>query len=880
MSEQRPPALARWLLQIQRLGSRRAEIEADLHELYEARVERQGIRYARWRYYRDVLSLWRARRDEADRIPDALTQRGGALTLVQDLTYAGRMCRRNPGVVVAAVAGLGIAIGVSTSIFSIVNGIALKPSGIDDPSSVLRIYRGSEGGYSSTWQFSEFEHFRNASPTVTVEGWLMDRQPFSAPADAGQGQSISAMFVSGGFLPALTSRVTAGRLLTRADESPGAPPVAVVSHGYWVRDLGADPGVVGRTMRWNGVDITVVGVAAQGFRGVSESAPDIWAPIAAFPQLMGASLRDLETVSPIAVIGRLAAGVTNHQVQAQLDAAVASLPPPAPSDRQWQAARGVHLDSAEGSWPRSKRGAIFAAFAIVTGAMALLLILGCVNVASLLLANGIARRRELGVRIALGASRGRVARQLLTESLSLGLLGGVAGLLITVWLLPVLTRAAGAPASLDVSMDANVLVFLIVVSVAAGVGAGLAPARHAARDDVSSVLKSAGSGGGSGRLDRIRAVLMGMQAAASIVLVVLAALLTRGMVAATRVDIGFAADRMLAVVPAFPPGENGRAAARTFFDAATERLGAIPGIASHSMATFPPYGGSTRVTIFNRPDGRYTVNYNDTDAEYFNTLSLRMLRGRTYTRAEVRDHARVAVVSEAVARDFFPGEDALGQPLSRVVEDGGDAVIIGVVSNAITTRLRERSEAMLYQPLTNPNSARLLIRTESSPSLHIATIRSVLQPLDSRVRLEVTPVSDGLARQLGESRTLASLATTLAAVALCLAIVGLHGVTAFVINQRSQEITLRVALGATRRDVLRMLLGDSLRPVVLGLVAGIFVALGAGRLIAGTLYGVGPADPIAFGASILILLLSTTAAIIVPARRAARIDPAEVLKQV
>jgi hypothetical protein len=225
-----------------------------------------------------------------------------------------------------------------------------------------------------------------------------------------------------------------------------------------------------------------------------------------------------------------------------------------------------------------------------------------------------------------------------------------------------------------------------------------------------------------------------------------------------------------------------------------------------------------------------------TDAEYFSTLGLRLLRGRAYTRAEVRDKARVAVVSEALARDFFPGEDPLGQPLSRVVEDEGDAIIIGVASNAITSRLRERREATIYQPIGDRHSAGLLIRTESSPSLYLATIRGALQPPDPKVRLEVTPVSEGLARQLGESRVLASLATTLAAVALCLAIVGLHGVTAFVINQRSQEITLRIALGASRRDVLQMLLADSLRPVLLGLGAGIIVAVGTGRLIAGPLW--------------------------------------------
>ena len=453
-------------------------------------------------------------------------------------------------------------------------------------------------------------------------------------------------------------------------------------------------------MRWNGVDVTVIGVSAQGFRGTSESAPDLWAPIAAFPRLMGASPRDIETVSPIAVIGRIAAGVTTRQARAQLDGRCGVA---ASAARRatcgWQPARGVHLDSAEGSLPRSKRGAIVAALAIVTGAMALLLTLGCVNVASLLLANGIARRRELGVRIALGASRARVVRQLLTESLSLGLLGGLAGLLITVWLLPVLTRAAGAPASLDVTMDANVLAFLIVVSVAAGLGAGVAPASHAAHDDVSSALKSAGRGGSSGRLDRIRATLMGVQAAASIVLVVLAALLTRGMVAATRVDVGFAADRMLAVVPAFPPGENGRVAARAFVDAATERLAAIPGIASYSLATFPPYGGSTRVTIFNRPDGRYTVNYNDTDADYFNTLGLRVLRGRTYTAAKFAT-GRVSPSSARRSHAIFSREKIRSASRSRAWSKTA-----ATPSSSGSCRMRlprdcgSGAAATLYQPL-------------------------------------------------------------------------------------------------------------------------------------------------------------------------------------
>jgi putative ABC transport system permease protein len=511
--------------------------------------------------------------------------------------------------------------------------------------------------------------------------------------------------------------------------------------------------------------------------------------------------------------------------------------------------------------------------------MGLLLTLACVNVANLLLAHGVARRGELGVRIALGASRARVVRQLLTESLSLGLLGGAAGLMITLWLLPVLTRVTGAPATLDVAPDLRVLGFLIAVSIAAGIGAGLAPARHAADDDVSSVLKAGHRGGGAAGLHRMRSVFVGVQAAASIVLVVLAALLTRGMVAATRVDVGFAADQVLTAVPTFPAGQTGSFAVEAYFDSAIERLGAVPGITGSALATFPPYGGGSRVTVFNGADGRYTINHNDTSADYFRTLGLRVLRGRTYTADEVRAGARLAVISEAVAHDFFPGDDPIGQPLSRVIEDDRTTLIVGVVSNAITMRLRERSEAAIYHPITDRKGARLLIRA-ASPSSQVAAVRAALQSLDNRVRLDVVPVSEGLDRQLSESRVLASLAAMLAGVALCLAMVGLHGVTTFVVGQRRQEIALRVALGATDRDVLRLLLGDSLRPVTIGLGAGVLIALAGSRVIAGALYGVGPSDPIAFAASVAILMASVLPAILGPARRATTVDPAGVLKSV
>jgi hypothetical protein len=277
-----PPRFARWLLRLQPLGARRAEIEADLHELYVARARERGLGHARWRYYRDVLSLWQTpgARDPLATSWSWPEPGRAAAGLLQDLAYAGRLVRRSPGVVLIAVAGLGVAIGVSTSIFSIVNGLAFKPSGIDDSRSVMRILRRDARGASGTWRYSELAQLREASSYPPIEGWLIERQSVF-PMEELQGPAVSAMFVTGGYLGTLTERVAAGRLLTAGDDRPDAAPVAVVSHGFWVRQLGQDAGVVGRTVRWNGVEVTVAGVAARGFRGTSESAPDIWAPIAA-----------------------------------------------------------------------------------------------------------------------------------------------------------------------------------------------------------------------------------------------------------------------------------------------------------------------------------------------------------------------------------------------------------------------------------------------------------------------------------------------------------------------------------------------------------------------------------------------------------------------
>ena len=480
--------------------------------------------------------------------------------------------------------------------------------------------------------------------------------------------------------------------------------------------------------------------------------------------------------------------------------------------------------------------------------------------------------------MALGASTGRIVRQLMTESLSLGLAGGAAGLLLTMWIVPVLARTARAPASIDFAPDVRVYLFLAVVSVLAGLGAGLAPARHAIRDNFGRALK-APRAGGSPQASRLRSGLIGVQAAASLMLLVLAALFARATIRATQVDVGFDADRLLTVSAAFGRGTYDANGARAYWDLALDRVGGLPGVVAATLAEHTPFGDGNRVMVFRRAGSRYTIYFNETRADYFEVLRLRVLRGRTYTDREVIDSAPVAVVSEAIARDFFGDEDPLGQSLERVTGEPG-TIIIGVVSSVVTARLRELSSPTVYQPMRSVQTARLVIRTAGAPEALIQSVRSALHPLDPRIRLSIGRVADGLERQVDEARTLAWLAAALAAVALVLAIVGIYGVTAFAVGQRTQEIGVRMALGATVPEIERLLLSDSLRPVAYGLVAGVAAALLGSRVFIGVLYGMSPADPIAFGAAILLLLSAATAAVLFPSRRAAEVDPAAVLRQV
>ena len=859
-----PPRLAQWLLRLRPLGTRRAEVTADLKEIFADRAAAEGIGSARRRYYRDVLSLWVWNISGSRLLADA----------IQDLSHGLRVFGRNPGAVAISVAGLAIAIAVSTSVFALLNAAVLRPTGVSDPHSTVRVMRGLKNGISTAWRYSDYLTLREHA-RMPLEATLRDQARFSAvagPADAGASVSIS--FSGEGYLRVFGARPLHGRMLQPADDVPGAPAVAVVSYGFWSRTLAADPGIVGRQIWLNGAPVTIVGVAAREFTGFSDQPPALWAPFASYEVMYGGSPLTRTSTVGVDVRGRIPPGETRAQAEADLSAVAAAAATPDPGVG---VTTGVRLDPAGSRFSEPDSGMLVLVVTIVLVILGLVVLLACVNVANLQLASATARRREIGVRLALGAPRGRIIRQLLTESLALGVAAGLIALTLSMWLSPALASVVRLPVTVDLTPDVRVYLYLSLLSIVAGVGAGLAPARHGTRGDLLTPLKDGGTRAGSGRPGRTRSILIGVQAAASLVLIVLAALLTRATVRATHVDVGFDADRLLAVAPDFTREKYDSAKGRAYWTAGLDRVRSLPGVQAATVALYSPYGGARTVTNMNRDGGNYEVSSNHVQPEYFSTLGLRLVRGRTFTEAEVTGGAKVVVVSETLARDFWPNQDPVGQTLQAF--DETNDVIVGVASNAITEHLRERGSAILYRPLREYQSARAIVRTHGAPEGMVPPVRDALQAIDPSLRLDVSLVAARLRDQREEPQILASLAGGLAALALGLAVVGIYGVTAFVTGQRTREIGVRVAIGASRSDVLRLLLRDSLTPVAIGIAAGTVAALLAGQLLAGILFGVGGRDPLAFAAAILILLISAAGAVLVPARRAARVDPAFVLRQ-
>jgi len=804
-------------------------------------------------------------------------------SLLQDLRYAVRTLVERPGFTVVAVLTIALGVGGTTAMFGVVDAVLLRPLPYAEPDRLVMLWTRTPGGPQAAASWPEFVDWREQSHSFAdMAVWRGQSVSLTGGAEP---ERVVGAFVSDRFFPLLGARPALGRTFTAEETDPAtARPVAVLGHGLWQRRFGSDPGILGRSLVLNGQSHTVVGVLGPDFDGGNAPAHgwfmgcDVFLPISYFPNKKGLARGETE----ILVLGRLRPGVDASQAGTDMAVVARRLEQAYPDTH---AGRGVEIVPLHEQIVGSFKPALL----VLLGAVGLVLLIACANVANLLLARASRRRRELAVRAALGAGRTRLLRQLLTESAVLALLGGALGLLVGHWGLALLLSLAPAgvlPGSL--TLDGRVMAFALVLTAATGVCFGLVPALQASRPDLDGVLKEAGRGGSGSAGHRFRDVLVVAEVTLSLVLLVGAGLLLRSAVALQRAELGFRPDHVLTAEFRLPPARypEPRVIA-AFFRQTLERLRAVPGIESAALARAVPFsgnGGSTTFQVEGEPEppkGREPVaQLNIVSPDYFRTMGVRQLEGRDFDEHDTADVPSVAVVNETMARQLWPGMDPIGRRLR--LRDAGWVTVVGVVGDVRHSGPSEPPQPQIYT--THEQDARIfacvVARTAGEPMAMAAPMRAALWAVDKDQPVwKVRAMEELVTGSRGTARAMSLLVGVFAAVALALAGVGIYGVMAYAVSQRTREIGIRMALGAASGRVLRLVVGRALVLTSVAIVLGAIGATVLARLLGTLLFGVGPADPVTFGVAAAALASVGTLAAYLPARRAARIDPVRALAE-
>jgi predicted permease len=776
--------------------------------------------------------------------------------LLQDMRFAARILRRSPSFTLIAVLVLAIGIGVNIGAFSLFNMLVLKPLPVRDPATLVRLQRQSPCCSASELPYGAAMFYARRTRTLEAVIGTMGGPPIRFENDA---QTASAIFVTGNYFAELNSAAAAGRLLDPSrDDQPGAAPVAVLDYGFWQQRYAADPSVVGKVIHLNNKAVTVVGVTAFDFASLDGQRSDIWLPIALQPYLVDGStaLTDMNFGhATFRMWGRLAAGVSKAAADQELRALTSQLRSQYPNDI-WQ---NEHLLIEPAGSLHVMHKDEMLVVAIVATLMLLILAVACANLGGLLLARGVTREREIGIRTAVGASAVRIFRQLFTESLLLALLGSAAGLGLGYVVVRIMLAALSAPPWMSAAPDWRVLLFAATIAVLAAVFFGFAPALQIARQRQHKTL--------------VRQVLIGAQLAASCVLLIVSGLLVHAVHHALYTSPGFGYERVVSIDPGLSGYGYSPAAARALLEQYQSRLRAVPGVLSVALSSMPPLGHGRIETIGTDIGGRHVVIYPfRVGPDFFTTMGIALLRGRNFYPGE----ANAVIVSDSLARQQWPGEDPLGKQLP--LDGGGKETVIGVAGTARLVTPNDSDAMETYhavQPSDMPGM--LLVVKANAPADIVPAAKSIAQALDPRLMPYIRLLGGAFRENMQGAEKAAAVATLLGAVAMLIAAVGILGLVAFTVSQRSKEIAIRLALGAGRADVLTSVLEQFLWPAVLGVGAGTALTLLLSHALRQALYGLSNLDPLSYGTAIVALVVIALGAALLPARRALKVDVARTL---
>jgi putative ABC transport system permease protein len=805
---------------------------------------------------------------------------------LQDLRYAVRMCFRAPGFTAVAVLALALGIGANTAIFTIVNAALIERLPFKDPTRLVVIWEQNARRPGRANVVGPMNYVRWKERAHSFDGMAGFVDTRTNLTGSGAPEELTIQNVTAGFFAIAGVSPLIGRTFSDQESADPDAAVVVLSYALWQRRFGGDPGIVGRTIQLNGAANTVVGVLPPAIPLQMKSNSLVGKPIDLWtPWVLPANARDARG-RYMSVMARLKPGVTLQQAQTEMNAIAAAITAELPTiDTGWT----IRVLSIRDELAGDLRPALL----MLTGAVGFVLLIACANVANLLLARGAARQKEIAIRAALGAARGRMIRQLLTEALLLALAGGALGILVAQWTLagmlalsPVDLTALG-----PIHLNYTVLAFTAGVSLATAVVSGFAPAFEGARADVHESLKDGARQVGSGvRHRRLRQAFVVAEIALAVVLLAGAGLMIKSFATLRAVDPGFDTHDVLTARIALPGRKyDTPEKSLAFFDQAVKRVGAIPGVESAGMISYLPFtglGAGTGFTIVGQPPpppGQdYVTDVSVCDNGYFQTMRVPLVRGRFFTDREMREKSNVVIVNEALAQRYFPNADPIGKSLViAMTQPNVPTEIIGVVANSKFADLRTETRPQTFwpHPQLAYNAMTLTVRTSAEPATFSGLVQREIQQIDKDQPMsDVRTMDQWVARTLSQTRFSSALLLIFAVLALVLAAIGIYGVMSYAVSQRTSEIGIRLALGAERADILRLIVGNGVRLAGIGLAIGVVLALALSRTMTSLLFETASADPLTFAAAVALLGSVAVLASFIPAQRAARIAPTEALR--